>query len=84
VNMTLKTAAAFFAFAAITGAAYADDAKPTDANSAVLEKIYDAIDKNRAEAFDFVIESAETRVDQRLVSLDETAESAQAITIASN
>ncbi len=58
-------AASVFAFAALSEAAFAEEASAADAR-AVLDKVYAAADKNRAETTKFVLASAEARMAERM------------------
>lgn len=80
---TLITAAAYFAFA-MTGAAVAEGTKPAVSNAAVLENVYEAMEKTSAEALNMVVASAETRVGRQVAVLEEQSEPTPVITVASN
>lgn len=84
---TTLTAAAYFAFA-MMGPAFAGEISPAVTASVsasdVLNNIYTAMDKDRAETEGAVVASAESRLSEQLAALDAQPAPAPAITIASN
>lgn len=71
----LKTAAAMFAFAAMTTAANAEDFALVQTNhavahSVVLQNIYAAMEENRAQTFELVMANAQARMEQRLAAIE--------------
>jgi hypothetical protein len=87
MTTTFKTAiAALVAFAALTGAAFADD-MPTIDSGAVLENVYSAMDRTQSKTFDLVLSKAENAIEQRLAQIDPFGSpepQAQDLVIASN
>lgn len=83
MRSTLMTAAAYFAFA-MTGTAFAAETQPSVKSGAVLENIYDAMQKNSEDALGAVLASAETRLEPQVAALEERSEPTPAITVASN
>jgi hypothetical protein len=70
MNTTFKTAiAAIISFAALTGAAFAEDTRVVD-NGAVLENVYAAMDKTQSKTFELVIAKAEGTIEDRLAQLE--------------
>ncbi len=87
MNTTFKTAiAAFVSFAALTGAAFADD-QPAIDNGAVLESVYSAMDRTQSKTFELVIAKAQSDIETRLAQIDPFGSpepQAQDLVVASN